>query len=103
MLSHITSCIPGSAQLQQANEDSNNPKDILPELDIKRIIFSKNEKFMVLITKTQVVILRISPGRYDCIGQFDLPKTVDYKTCDQDTLRHTLEKVNTNITRIDLL
>ena len=58
---------------------------------------------MVLITKTQVIVLKINPGKYECIGQFNLPYTVDYKTCDQETLQRTLDKVNTNITRIDLL
>ena len=58
---------------------------------------------MVLITKIQAVVLKINPGRYECVGQFDLPKTIDFKNCDQNTLRSTLNQVNNKITRIDIL
>ena len=62
-------------------------KDYNPYLDVKRIVFSKNEKFMVLITSRQAAILKVNPGKFEVLGMIDLPKTMDYATCDHETLR----------------
>ena len=57
---------------------------------------------MVLITKNQAVVILVLPGKFEFVMQVDLPKTVDYRNCDHETLRQ-LTKINTEATSIDLL
>jgi len=57
MQTHITQCLPGATERVGKEKFFDDPtskeafmKDYNPYLDVKRIVFSKNEKFMVLIT-----------------------------------------------------
>ena len=54
----------------------------MPSIDVKKITFSKNEKFMVLITKTHAVVVAVMPGKFEVVAQLELPKVIDYNNCD---------------------
>jgi len=43
-------------------------REKLPSIEIKKIFFSKNEKFMVLITSNQAVILRVNIGKFEVVS-----------------------------------
>ena len=86
---HVTQCINGTTQLVSINKD--NPaydelKAKLPSIDIKKIFFSKNEKFMVLITKTHAVVIAVMPGKFEVVAQLELPKVINYRNCDNNVL-----------------
>ena len=71
------------------NKDDPNYEELkasLPSIDIKKISFSKNERFMVLITKTHAVVVAVMPGKFEVVAQLELPKVINYLNCDNKTL-----------------
>lgn len=86
---HVTQAIPGAGTLSGANSVADSPhhrqdqKEGPKMCDIKKICFSKNERFMLMITSTQAVVYAVLPGKFEVIDQIELPKQVDYKTCDR--------------------
>ena len=77
---HVTQCIPGTSPASKGENANKEGKQ--HSIEIKRIFFSKNEKFVVLITKTNAVVTKVLPGKLEFVGEVDLPETVDYNNCD---------------------
>ena len=85
LTTHVTQCIPGTTPLVGISKEDPSYQELkekLPSIDVKKIFFSKNEKYMVLITKTQAVVVMIHPGKFEVLTQIDLPEVVDYGNCD---------------------
>ena len=94
LMAHVNNAIPGARfsgdEKSQASPKLPKQEKQPPNTDIRKIFFSKNEKFMVLITDTQAIVYKLSAGKFDVKAQFDLPKTKDYSTVDRDQLRRVL-------------
>lgn len=100
---HITQCIPGTSPASPASKGENVDKEEKKHsIEIKRIFFSKNEKFVVLITKTNAVVTKITPTKLEFVGEVDLPEIIDYNNCDHQTIRQ-LASVDPTVTRVDSL
>ena len=56
MIQHVNSCVPGSAGLGTPQQQAH----MASPPDIKRITFSKNERFMVILTATHAVVLEVT-------------------------------------------
>ena len=44
--------------------------------EIRKIFFSKNEKYMVLVTPKQAIVVQLSPSSMSVIGTIDLPRQI---------------------------
>ena len=98
MLVHISQAIPINKATEKQETDSKDGKAINPMRDVKRICFSKNEKYMVMITQKHANVYLVCPGRFEMMGQVELPKTVDYKTCDEQMLKSLAKEQSQPIT-----
>jgi len=81
-------------KLFPANESINN------RVDIKRIAFSKNEKFIVLMSTTHALVCALINGKLEKKAFIQLPETTDYSKAEQDKLRD-LAKFHQRGTYID--
>ena len=59
-------------------------KDFVPSSDVKKIFFSLNEKFCVLITENVAVVLQICYNSFKVLGQIILPNCVKKKMKEDD-------------------
>lgn len=55
--------------------------------DVKKIFFSKNEKFIVMITVTHAIVMKINVAKFEPLFEVELPRTIDYKTADDKMLK----------------
>ncbi len=76
MMSHVSTCVPIPGQ--QANINTPGQKLLtqktalgkegdISNQEIKRISFSKNERFMVLVTKTKVSVVEIHNNKFELV------------------------------------
>lgn len=73
MFVHMSQMIPEKGDTLATWRNHPNFKPVDPSMNVKKIFFSKNEKFIVLITENQAIVVEVETHAFSVVAQIDLP------------------------------